>query len=132
MLPSFNCGFTAVGQDGVILDPEQGAQTIPENMVALSPPRVSGLAEERDGTSGLYNARQTEPRRGYKKTEGNLTRPRAADDFATIRARMEELRRERARPRAADDFPAIRARMEELLRQRALLPKSGYTRPRRA
>ena len=29
-------------------------------------------------------------------TGGNVTRPRAADDFATIRARMEELRRERA------------------------------------
>jgi hypothetical protein len=27
---------------------------------------------------------------------------------------MEELRRERARPRAADDFAMIRARMEEL------------------
>jgi hypothetical protein len=27
---------------------------------------------------------------------GNVTRPRAADDFATIRARLEELRRERA------------------------------------
>jgi hypothetical protein len=27
---------------------------------------------------------------------GDVTRPRAADDFATIRARMEELRRERA------------------------------------
>jgi hypothetical protein len=27
---------------------------------------------------------------------GNMTRPRAADDFAVIRARMEELRRERA------------------------------------
>jgi hypothetical protein len=26
---------------------------------------------------------------------GNVTRPRAADDFATIRARIEELRRER-------------------------------------
>jgi hypothetical protein len=26
---------------------------------------------------------------------GNMNRPRAADDFATIRARMEELRRER-------------------------------------
>ena len=26
-----------------------------------------------------------------------MTRPRAADDFATIRARMEKLRRERAR-----------------------------------
>ena len=29
-----------------------------------------------------------------------MTRPRAADDFPMIRARMEELRRERARPRA--------------------------------
>jgi len=48
-----------------------------------------------------------------------VTRPRAADDFPMIRARMEELRRERARPRAADDFPMIRARMEELRRERA-------------
>lgn len=48
-----------------------------------------------------------------------MTRPRAADDFPMIRARMEELRRERARPRAADDFPMIRARMEELRRERA-------------
>ena len=47
-----------------------------------------------------------------------MTRPRAADDFATIRTRMKELRRERA-PRAADDFTAIRARMEELRRERA-------------
>jgi hypothetical protein len=45
--------------------------------------------------------------------------PRAADDFPMIRARMEELRRERARPRAADDFPVIWARMEELRRERA-------------
>ena len=48
-----------------------------------------------------------------------MTRPRVADDFSTIRARMEELCRERARPRAADDFPTIRARMEELRRERA-------------
>jgi hypothetical protein len=48
-----------------------------------------------------------------------VTRRRAADDFPMIRARMEELRRERARPRAADDFPKIRARMEELRRERA-------------
>ena len=48
-----------------------------------------------------------------------MTRPRAADDFPMIRARMEELRRERARPRAADDFRMIRARMEELRRERA-------------
>jgi hypothetical protein len=48
-----------------------------------------------------------------------VTIPRVADDFLTIRARMEELCRERARPRAADDFPTIRARMEELRRERA-------------
>jgi hypothetical protein len=49
-----------------------------------------------------------------------MIRLRAADDFAVIRARIEELRRERAtRVRAADDFPAIRARMEELRRDRA-------------
>jgi hypothetical protein len=47
-----------------------------------------------------------------------VSRPRVADDFAMIRARMEELRRERARPRAADDFTTIRARMEELRRER--------------
>jgi hypothetical protein len=45
--------------------------------------------------------------------------PRAADDFATIRARMNELRREgTARPRAADDFAAIRARIDELRQAR--------------
>jgi hypothetical protein len=48
-----------------------------------------------------------------------VTQPRAADDFPMIRARMEELRLERARPRAADDFATIRARMEELRRERA-------------
>ena len=46
------------------------------------------------------------------------TRPRAADDFATIRSRMEELRPV-TRPRAADDFAMIRARVEELRRERA-------------
>src|SRR5262249_51699470 len=30
-----------------------------------------------------------------KQMGGNMSRPRAADDFAAIRARMEELRRER-------------------------------------
>jgi hypothetical protein len=53
-----------------------------------------------------------------------VTRPRAADDFPMIRARMEELRRERSRPRAADDFPMIRARMEELRRERAQILRS--------
>jgi hypothetical protein len=41
-----------------------------------------------------------------------VTRPHAADDFAMIRARIEELRRERTPPRAAEDFAAIRARIE--------------------
>ena len=48
-----------------------------------------------------------------------MTRPRAADDFPMIRARVAELRPERARPRAADDFATIRARMEELRYERA-------------
>src|SRR5260370_31009745 len=34
---------------------------------------------------------------------GNVTRPRAADDFGTIRARMEELRREREGPQATEN-----------------------------
>jgi hypothetical protein len=57
-----------------------------------------------------------------------VTRPRAADDFPMIRARMEELGRERARPRAADDFATIRARIEELRRERAQI--SGEARGR--
>ena len=32
-----------------------------------------------------------------------MTRPRAADDFATIRARLEELRRERAQASKRDE-----------------------------
>ena len=59
-----------------------------------------------------------------------MTQPRAADDFPMIRARMEELRRERARPRAADDFPMIRARMEELRRERAQVLRSRLCRYR--
>jgi hypothetical protein len=44
-----------------------------------------------------------------------MTRPRAADDFATIRARMKELRLERERAEAAEselegDPPTHRAR----------------------
>jgi hypothetical protein len=57
------------------------------------------------------------------------TRPRAADDFATIRSRMEELRPV-TRPRAADDFAVIRARVEELRRERArvLADPKGHSR----
>ena len=45
----------------------------------------------------------------------DVTRPRAADDFASIRARMEELRREREGAQAAEtdlqqDPPMHRAR----------------------
>lgn len=40
---------------------------------------------------------------------GNLTRPRAAADFPMIRARMEELRHERARPHAANTRPGMKA-----------------------
>ena len=47
-----------------------------------------------------------------------MTRIRAADDFSTIRARMQE-QRPGTRPRAADDFVAIRARIKELRRERA-------------
>jgi hypothetical protein len=42
---------------------------------------------------------------------------------------MEELRRERGRPRAADDFVAIRARMEELRRERAQVSAKAAGRP---
>jgi hypothetical protein len=46
---------------------------------------------------------------------GNVNRPRAADDFVTIRARMEELRREREGAQAAEcdlqrDAPMHRGR----------------------
>jgi hypothetical protein len=59
-----------------------------------------------------------------------VTRPRAADDFATIRARMHELRRENtARPRAADDFPTIRARIEDLRRERTGASAAPVARP---
>ena len=39
-----------------------------------------------------------------------MTRPRAADDFAAIRARMEELRRENARMRSPDDDASAKPR----------------------
>jgi hypothetical protein len=59
-----------------------------------------------------------------------VSRPRAADDFPAIQARMQELRRERGRPRAADDFRAIRARLEELRRERERACVSAGTRCR--
>ena len=50
-----------------------------------------------------------------------MNRIRAADDFAAIHARMEELRRS-TRPRAADDFAFIRQRAEQLGRERVQAP----------
>src|SRR5712671_1602350 len=47
-------------------------------------------ADGADSRRRLINIRIT-------RNGGNVTRPRAADDFPMIRARMEELRRERAR-----------------------------------
>jgi hypothetical protein len=41
-----------------------------------------------------------------KRMGGNVTRPRAADDFATIRARLEELRRERDRAETGEKATA--------------------------
>jgi hypothetical protein len=48
----------------------------------------------------LHKAVRASPEAGKG---GNVTRPRAADDFATIRARIEELRRERAQAFKKDD-----------------------------
>ena len=54
-----------------------------------------------------------------------MSRPRVADDFPAIRARMHELRRESIpRPRVADDFATIRARIGELRSEDAAL-RSG-------
>jgi hypothetical protein len=53
----------------------------------------------------LYSGAE-EPARLKNEKGGNVTRPRAADDFATIRARMEELRRENAQVPADDDNSA--------------------------
>jgi hypothetical protein len=47
-----------------------------------------------------------------------MNRPRAADDFATIRARMDELRRERGRTRVSD----------EDVRRDASMPRGGSIR----
>jgi hypothetical protein len=54
-----------------------------------------------------------------KQNGGDVSRPRAADDFPAIRARMEELRRERARVPADDN----------LRRAEGLRPHSGSSRP---
>lgn len=59
----------------------------------ISNPRA--LAGDADGASGRINAGWS-IQAWLQETEENVTRPRAADDFTTIRARLEELRWERA------------------------------------
>ena len=58
------------------------AETCPGKLTTLLSYRAGPRAIERHQNS-------------TKRMGGNVTRPRAADDFATIRARMEELRRQR-------------------------------------
>jgi len=62
-----------------------------------------------------------------------VTRPRAADDFTTIRARMEELRRERAQNPATDKTGATsRLRRDGLsgdLERRAKERREGWPPP---
>src|SRR5215469_12157733 len=43
------------------------------------------------------------PRAAAYIREGTMAQPRAADDFAAIRARMEELKREREQPERSED-----------------------------
>lgn len=50
-----------------------------------------------------------------------MTRPRAADDFAAIRARMEELRRERM-PASSDDEPRPAASRQPIAGNRPAAP----------
>ena len=56
-----------------------------------------------------------------------MTRPRAADDFATIRARMEELRGERERAEAEKLMPSeqILARANRIGRVAIAVSRSG-------
>ena len=54
----------------------------------------------------------------------NSPRPRAADDFAAIRARMEELRREREQLAAEGEPDHARGG-----RRAAILPRPGANRP---
>jgi hypothetical protein len=61
-----------------------------------------------------------------------MSRPRAADDFATIRARMEELRREReaahATEREGQSDPAMRPARNAYWSQREISAEPGRVR----
>ena len=68
------------------LAPARGADALLELLTIL--PRVGGQATVIKATTKMGGA--------------DVNRPRAADDFATIRARMEELRREREGAKHSD------------------------------
>lgn len=62
-----------------------------------------------------------------------MFRVRAADDFATIRARQDELRAERERPKHPEDKPSDRAQrftLRRLLARTGTLPLDGQLRRR--
>jgi hypothetical protein len=82
-------------------------------------PRAAGLSLDINHIKIALAGGQLTTHRGHQARHslwrGNVTRPRAADDFATIRARMEELRQERAGAQTTDsdlqrDPPMPRAR----------------------
>ena len=63
-----------------------------------------------------------------------MNRPRAADDFAAIRARMEELRRERGGKHAPErdwklDPSVRRAELSSILPKRSALDQAGFANP---
>jgi hypothetical protein len=74
--------------------PELVTRCRPQPKYAPNSPRQIAFAVDADDPS----ATKLDP--GLPRR--NVTRPRAADDFATIRARMEELRREREYPQATE------------------------------
>jgi hypothetical protein len=60
-----------------------------------------------------------------------MSRPRAADDFATIRARMEELRREREAPTTESELlsnPPVRSNRNGYCTQQEISAGAGRVR----
>src|SRR4051812_6722518 len=60
------------------------------------PPCVPELVTSGRGSVGMYASVQLEAAHPTAERENPMQRLRAADDFVAIRARLEELRRERA------------------------------------
>ena len=55
-----------------------------------------------------------------------MTRPRAADDFAAIRARLDELRREREQPRRTEPEDNREARVRRVPPEIARAPQLRF------